>query len=162
MYNDKDILGRMKGLILAPKNRLTALQREILSPLIGKIVTGFRFEQSPDRHLYSDKFTMRLRHLEQPGCEALFGLHYKHLAPEEEPFLNMGINLVNTACETREGVEGFEGQPKETLVQFLRQPIRAFKLLPNQSLIVIFARQELIFECDFDSEETLYLGWAIH
>lgn len=148
---------------MSKRNQLTSLQREVLSPLVGKIATGFRYEASPRHDLFSDKFTVRLRSLDDHESELFLGLHYKYYLPEPaEPGLNIGINLLHTAeIEYQPVLQGFSPEHEGTLQVFLRQPITGFHLTPTQTLVLIFAHQSLIFELDREKNGQLFLGWAI-
>lgn len=153
---------------MSKRNQLTSLQREILAPLIGKIATGFRYETSPRGDYFSDKFTIRLRPLENHDAEVFLGIHYKRYDPplHTDIVLNLSINLLTTpGIEYNQPLSGFNQAHQDTLQSFLRQPITGFHLLPNHSLILIFAHQSLIFELDQEMEpeasEALHLGWAL-
>ncbi len=148
---------------MTKRNQLTPFQREILAPLIGKIVTGIRYEKSPDSKLFSDKLSLRMRPLEQLDSELTLGIYYKLYLPENpEPALSLSINLLTTEeIEYLPPLLGFQSAEFEILQQFLRQPVNGFHLLPNQSIVVIFAQQSLIFELDQDQSGDLHLGWAL-
>lgn len=145
-------------------NRLTQLQREVMGTLVGKIATGFRYEPSPNPKLFSDKFSIRFRLIDQQDSEMFFGVHYKLYGPEQSKIaLNLGFNLMTT-----EGIElqgllgGFSRDEQDTLHTFLRQPLTACQLNKDQSLELVFAHQSLIFEVDRDEETgELHLGWAM-
>lgn len=148
---------------MSRRNQFTALQREILTPLIGKIATGFRYEASPRHDLFSDKFTVRLRALDEHDSELFLGIHYKYYLPDHpEPALNLGLNLLTTeTIEYYPVLHGIDPEHEATLQTFLRQPVTGFHLTPNQTLVLIFAHQSLIFEVDQEQDGTLFLGWAI-
>ncbi|HEY9841397.1 MAG TPA: hypothetical protein V6D23_13135 [Candidatus Obscuribacterales bacterium] len=146
-------------------NRMTQLQREVLGPLIGKIATGFRYEPSPNPQLFSDKFSIRLRLIDQKDSELFLGIHYKLYGSDSTPrvALNLGLNLMTTEGIEHQGVlGGFVREEQETLETFLRQPLTGFQLSKDQSLELVFSHQSLIFEVDRDEDTgELHLGWAI-
>ena len=146
------------------QNRLTQLQREVLSPLVGKIATGFRYEPSPNPKLFTDKFSLRMRLLDQHDSELFLGIHYKVYSPDTSKLaLNLGINLLTTENIEMQGLfGGFEREQQDTLHTFLRQPLTGFQFNKDQSLELNFAHQQLIFEVDRDEESgELHLGWAM-
>lgn len=148
-------------------NALTHMQRDILSPLVGKIATGFKYEESPNLQLFSDKFTVRLRQLDRQDSEVFLGIHFKkHYyshAEEAQVVLNIGINLLNTRqLEIQENIVGFERDHFESLSLFLRQPIDEFIAVDDKTLMIAFAHQEMIFDCDVDENGELFLGWAVN
>ncbi|PKL75860.1 MAG: hypothetical protein CVV27_13210 [Candidatus Melainabacteria bacterium HGW-Melainabacteria-1] len=147
---------------MATNNRLTQLQREILNPVIGKIATGFRLEASPNRKLFTDKFTIRLRLLDQQDSELFLGIHYK-LYAETRIALNLGINLMTTeGIEHQSLLAGFAREEQGSLQTFLRQPLTGFHLSKEQSLTLFFAHQSLMFEVDREEDTgELNLGWAM-
>lgn len=150
--------------MLNPTNRLTQLQRDVLQPLIGKIATGFRLEPSPNSQLFTDKFTIRLRLLDQQDSELFLGIHYKlYGADPARLALNLGINLMTTeGIEFQTLMAGYAREEQDTLQTFLRQPLTGFQLNKDQSLELSFAHQLLIFEVDRDDETgELHLGWAL-
>lgn len=148
---------------MTKRNQLTHFQREILAPLIGKIVTGFRFEKSPNPALFSDKISLRLRPLEELESELTLGIYYKLYLPENpDPVLSMSLHLLTTdTIEYLPPLLGFQHEEFDILQEFLRQPINGFHLLPDQSLVVIFSQQSLIFDLDQDESGELHLGWAL-
>ena len=148
---------------MTKRNQLTSFQREILAPLIGKIVTGFRFEKSPNPALFSDKFSLRLRPLEHLESEMTLGIYYKLYLPENPaPVLSLSLNLLTTEeIEFLPPLFGFQVDEFEILQEFLRQPINGFHLLPDQSVVVIFAHQSLIFDLDQEETGEINLGWAL-
>lgn len=144
-------------------NHFTALQQDILSPLVGKIITGFRYEQSPNPDLFSDRFILRLRPIDQQDSEVQLGIHFKTLGTPAQVALNLGITLVvASGQETPEGMHGFGREHLQTLGPLLRQPIRQFRLLRDQRLIVSLSHQELVFDVDNADQEGLFLGWAVN
>ena len=146
---------------MAKKNHLTSLQREMLSPLTGKIVTGFRYEPSPNRQLFSDKFSIRLRQLEHHDSELYLGIHYKRYG-QAQAALNLSTNLLLTdRIERAPLLHGFAPEHQKTLQGFFRQPVTGFYLSVQQTLIVHCAHQSLIFELERSEDEQLYLGWAL-
>lgn len=149
---------------MAITNRLTQLQRDLLNPLIGKIATGFRLENSPNPQLFTDKFSIRMRHLDQKDSEAFLGIHYKVYGPNNEKLaLNFSINLMNTeGIELQNLLSNFAIEEHDTLQTFLRQPLTGFQLDKDQNLTLMFAHQNLVFEVDRDEETgELHLGWAL-
>lgn len=146
---------------MSKKNHLTALQREMLAPLTGKIITGFRYESSPNHQLFSDKFSIRLRQLEHHDSELYLGIHYK-LYSAQQSALNLSTNLLLTdRIERAPLLQGFEATHQKTLQGFLRQPITGFHLSVHQTVIVYCAHQALIFELERTEANQLYLGWAL-
>lgn len=148
---------------MSKRNQLTALHRQILAPLTGKIATGFRWDQSPNPRLFSDKFTVRLRDIEHHESELFLGVHYKYYGvPEDKTYaLNLSTQMLTTdSIEYQDPFMGFSEQEHEVLHEFIREPLGGFHLFPNQSLVVIFAHQSLYFEID-PAEEQLHLGWAV-
>lgn len=149
---------------MAINNRLTQLQKDILNPLIGKIATGFRLEPSPNPKLFTDKFSIRLRQLDQKDSEAFLGIHYKlYGANNDKLALNFSINLMTTeGIEHQVLIHNFVREEHETLQSFLRQPLTGFQLDKDQNLTLHFAHQSLVFEVDRDEETNeLHLGWAL-
>ena len=147
---------------MSRRNQLTSLHREVLSPLIGKIITGIRHEPSPRNDLFSNKMTLRLRSLDKNESEVFLGLHYKVYGPpqQRQRILNIGVNLLMTeGIEHYTSMEGFAVADHELLHQLLRQPITGFHLTPEQTLVVIFAHGSLIVERDIDEEQHLHLHW---
>jgi len=147
---------------MSKKNQLTALQRDVLAPLIGKIAIGFRYDPSPNRQLFSDKFTVRLRPIGELDSEVALGIHYKTYGPAEQLSLNLSVNLMlNSGSPSNDLLQGFSPEHQHTLQEFLRQPITGFHLTPDQVLVLIFSHQSLIFELDQNEARDLYLGWAL-
>lgn len=150
---------------MASNNRLTQLQRELLNPLVGKIATGFRFEPSPNPQLFTDKFSIRMRLLDQQDSELYLGIHYKLYGPESDPrvALNFSLNLTTTESIEYQGLyNNFVPEEQETLRAFLRAPLTGIQLDKDQTLTLSFAHQILVFEVDRDEEtRELHLGWAI-
>lgn len=136
-----------------------------MQALVGKIATGFRLESSPNPHLFTDKFIIRLRSLDQQDSELFLGIHYK-LYGNQTPAqiaLNLSINMMVTeGIEHTSLMSGFLKEQVETLQSFLRQPLRSFNLSKEQFLTLEFAHQDLVFEYDReDDHQELHLGWAL-
>lgn len=146
---------------MAAYNHFTALQQDILSPLVGKIVIGFRYEQSPNPHLFSDRFILRLRPIDKHDSEVHLGIHFKTLGSQIA--LNLGVTLVVAeGQEMPEGMHGFAREHLQTLAPLLRQPVSQFRLLRDQRLLVALSHQELVFDVDNEDQEGLFLGWAVN
>ncbi|MGV3525230.1 MAG: hypothetical protein ACO1RX_13445 [Candidatus Sericytochromatia bacterium] len=149
---------------MSKRNQLTPLQREMLAPLVGKIATGFRYEPSPNRKLFSGKLSVRLRPLDVQDSELFLGLHYKLYGPDNDPkvALNLGINLMTTErIEHQSSLGGLHLEEQESLAVFLRQPLTGLHLTPAQSLVLIFAHQTLLIEWERDDNQELHLAWAL-
>lgn len=144
---------------------LTALQTEVLAPLIGKIITGFRYEQSPDPRLFSDKFSIRLRPLHAHDSDLVLALHFKRdlQHPKQDVFLNLSINMFCTEkIPAKELLLGFPPEAVVTLQSFMRQPVQHFRLERRSNRFsILFSHGQLIFDCDV-SEEGIFLGWLPH
>lgn len=148
---------------MSKRNQLTALHRQALAPLTGKIATGFRWDKSPNPRLFSDKFTVRLRDIEQHNSELFLGVHYKYygIAEDKTYALNLSTQMLTTGViEYQDPFAGFSEREHEVLHEFLREPLGGFHLFPDQSLVMIFAHQSLLFEID-PAEDQLHLGWAV-
>jgi hypothetical protein len=150
---------------MAHPNFLTPLHHDLLSPLTGKIATGFKYEHTPDARLFSDKFTVRMRSLDTSESQLLLGIHTKLLQPgrSHEAGLNIGINLlIGERADPRESVLGFEPTRQEELEELLRQPLNSVYLLKNQSLVLRFAHEAIRFEAGRDEAGELRLNWFVY
>jgi hypothetical protein len=146
-------------------NFMTPLQHDILSPLVGKIATGFKFEQTPDPQRFSDKLTVRLRVIDRYDSEVLLGIHTKQLgnAADSHVSLNVGINLLITEnADPRESILGFEREQQLELQELLRQPLNSVYLLKNRSLVLRFSHQALRFEASKAEGGVLALKWEVY
>lgn len=147
-------------------NFLTHLQHDILSPLVGKIATGFKREHTPDPLLFSDKVTVRLRLLDRTDSEVLLGIHTKQLGKQgaQSPItLNVGVNLlISEPADPRESILGFEREEQFELQELLRQPLNSVYLLKNRSLVLRFLNQALKFEAIRDEQGRLALKWEVY
>lgn len=144
---------------------LTSLQTEVLAPLIGKIVTGFRYEQSPDPRLFSDKFSIRLRPLHAHDSDLVLSLHYKRdlQDPQQAIHLNLSITMFcSEKIPLKEQLLGFSSDEQTTLQGFVRQPVQHFRLdRRNNHFTITFSHGQLIFDCDGE-EDGIFLGWLVH
>ena len=144
-------------------NFLTPLHHDLLLPLTGKIATGFKYEQTPDARLFSDKFTVRMRSLDTIESQLLLGIHAKLLQPGRSAGLNIGINLlIGERADPRESVLGFEPARHDELEELLRQPLNSVYLLKNQSLVLRFAHEAIRFEAGRDEAGELQLNWQVY
>lgn len=150
---------------MAHPNFLTPLHHDLLSPLTGKIATGFKYEQTPDARLFSDKFTIRMRSLESTDSQILLGIHSKILYPgrSAEAGLNIGVNLlIGERADPRESILGFAPSRQDELEELLRQPLNSVYLLKNQSLVLRFTHEAIRFEAGRDEAGELHLNWQVY
>ncbi|PIQ23007.1 hypothetical protein COW36_01850 [bacterium (Candidatus Blackallbacteria) CG17_big_fil_post_rev_8_21_14_2_50_48_46] len=150
---------------MAHPNFLTPLHHELLSPLVGKIATGFKFEQTPDPRFFSDKFTVRMRMLDRTDSQLLLGIHSKPIKKSGaiEAALNIGVNLlISESADPRESILGFDALEESELEDLLRQPLNSVYLLKNQSLVLRFAHEAIKFEAICDSEGMMGLHWQVY
>lgn len=152
---------------MAHPNFLSPLHHDLLSPLIGKIATGFKYEQTPDASLFSDKFTVRMRMLDRYDSQFLLGIHTKLIrqAADLTPrvSLNIGVNLlIDEPADPRESVLGFASSQQAELEELLRQPLNSVYLLKNHALVLRFAHEAIKFEANRDEAGELSLCWQIY
>lgn len=147
-------------------NFLTPLQHDILSPLVGKIATGFKLEHTPDPQLFSDKLTVRMRMIDRYDSELLLGIHTKQLGKQgaQSPIsLNVGVNLLLIEqADPRESILGFEREAQLELQELLRQPLNSVYLLKNRALVLRFLNQAIKFEALRDEQGLLALKWEVY
>lgn len=148
-------------------NFLSPLHHDLLSPLVGKIATGFKYELTPDASLFSDKFTVRMRMLDRYDSQFLLGIHTKRI---KQPIgntpqisLNIGVNLlIDEPADPRESILGFERSQQAELEELLRQPLTSVYLLKNHALVLRFAHEAIKFEAAWDETGDLSLRWQVY